>query len=238
MSIPNTNPFTTLHHSLSQALPDYDSSSSTSPTLYSVTPTPSPQNPSTASTSAPPPPSQQTDKASSSQPPNKEPPPIPIPIPTPHPSSSHTANDIYTLLLKMGQAQDTMRASIAHLEAITTRGLRGTTPPTIHTEDDAAHAVDTGSTTSAVLDATALCPPAVKRAHVAAPSPPLETGVARGSLASETTTGLGDAHARLERENAALREEVEGLKRVNRRLRVEWRRNVMLQGLRWIGRDF
>lgn len=48
---------------------------------------------------------------------------------------------------------------------------------------------------------------------------------------------LEDANAHLEQENAALREEVEGLKRANRRLRTEWRRNAMLQGLRWVGRD-
>ncbi|KAJ4351375.1 uncharacterized protein N0V89_006715 [Didymosphaeria variabile] len=54
---------------------------------------------------------------------------------------------------------------------------------------------------------------------------------------TEKVQRLEEANARLDGENQALRNEVDLLRRQNKAVRTELRRNVMLQGRRWIGRD-
>ncbi|KAK7186171.1 hypothetical protein DPSP01_000761 [Paraphaeosphaeria sporulosa] len=239
MSDPNTNPFIPLHQTLSQPLSDYDSVNPTSPTLYYIPLKPTSQSPSAATLSGPHPSAQQTENAAPSQIPNKESLPGHTPRDAPQSSRPPSTDDIYTLLLKMGQVQDTMRTSIANLEAVTARALHDTTSPP-QDQNNETDAANTRNTRPAVPeDATkSHLHAGITRARVASPPPPRQTVYTRGSHAPDKMTRLEAAPAQLERENSALREEVEGLKRANRRLRTEWRRNAMLQGLRWIGRDF
>ncbi|KAL1592875.1 hypothetical protein SLS60_011292 [Paraconiothyrium brasiliense] len=54
---------------------------------------------------------------------------------------------------------------------------------------------------------------------------------------TEKVQRLEEANARLDGENKDLRNEVDVLRRQNKAVRKELRRNVMLQGMRWIGHD-
>ncbi|KAF2452156.1 hypothetical protein P171DRAFT_479166 [Karstenula rhodostoma CBS 690.94] len=225
MSSLYTNPFNTLHHS-----PE-----SNPPPTITTNPSPShPQSPAKATSSPAPP---YADKDPPSHHPNKDAQPTSTSRPSPPtsypstPNTPPTPDDIHALLAEMGQVQDTMRTSISYLEAVATRAAQHTA--TEKESPRTALPTTTTTTTDTDTDTDTDTPRAKSTAwvvslyHTPPPAPQENAKMKRLEL----------ANASLEQENVALRKEVEGLRLENRAVRGELRRNVMVQGLRWIGRD-
>jgi hypothetical protein len=242
MSHPNSNSnlfsFGHMHHSLDQALADESSEGPASPAAADGYSTPqehaSPTRNPRPSEATPSRPARHADKDS---------PPAHTPLPsqdhgTPN-DTTHSLDEIHELLLQMGAVQTTMREGIEGLVSFSARALQGSTE---HTTQLAANTPALLDTTRALEAQTATARPAATPSKRIAP--PNHTDPDTASLAAQDVESdsvrvrrLEASNAVLERANAALEEEVEGLRRQNRGLRREWRRNVMMQGLRWVGRD-